>query len=177
VAETRAITVTNKKMDSPMHIFLDTEFTQPENSTLISLALVAEDGDEFYVEVADFDRQRCSPFVKTEVLPLLGQPDALILPYHALSATLHGWLDQYAEMSPVICYDYLRDWQLMREALDCKIPRWLTYRNIWSQMDTVKRAQFWEASRLPPHHALHDARCLAYATGHAIANTPQREGT
>jgi len=56
-----------------MRLFLDCEFTQLSNQAhLISLALVAENGLEFYVEVVDAWRQEdCSDFVKQIVLPQL----------------------------------------------------------------------------------------------------------
>lgn len=42
-----------------MRLFLDCEFTElSEQAKLISLALVAEDGSEFYVELLDSWRQK-----------------------------------------------------------------------------------------------------------------------
>ena len=56
-----------------MRLFLDCEFTKlSAQAKLISLALVAEDGREFYVEVIDAWREEdCSEFVKEIVLPQL----------------------------------------------------------------------------------------------------------
>lgn len=56
-----------------MRIFLDCEFTQLNaTAKLISLALVAEDGREFYVELLDtWHTEDCSDFVKEIVLPQL----------------------------------------------------------------------------------------------------------
>ena len=56
-----------------MLIFIDTEFTNliPGNK-LISIALVAEDGQFFYAELTDtYSLSDCSDFVKTNVLPYL----------------------------------------------------------------------------------------------------------
>jgi hypothetical protein len=59
-----------------MKLFLDCEFTQLNQSTnLISLALVSEDGDEFYVELTDtYQVEDCSEFVIEHVLPQLDLP-------------------------------------------------------------------------------------------------------
>lgn len=56
-----------------MKLFLDCEFTQlTTQAKLISLALVGQDGREFYVEVMDAWREEdCSEFVKEIVLPQL----------------------------------------------------------------------------------------------------------
>ena len=56
-----------------MRLFLDCEFTRlSATAELISLALVAEDGREFYVELIDTWREEdCSDFVLEIVLPQL----------------------------------------------------------------------------------------------------------
>jgi hypothetical protein len=56
-----------------MKLFLDCEFTQLNQSAkLISLALVAETGQEFYVELTDtYLVEDCSDFVIQHVLPQL----------------------------------------------------------------------------------------------------------
>lgn len=58
-----------------MKVILDCEFTQLNASAkLISLALVAEDGREFYAELTDsYELQGCSEFVIEHVLPQLDQ--------------------------------------------------------------------------------------------------------
>jgi hypothetical protein len=47
--------------------FLDTEFKSFDDCQLISLAIVGEDGREFYAECSDFDRALCSDFVNATV--------------------------------------------------------------------------------------------------------------
>ena len=60
-------------------IFLDTEFTGlHQQSTLISLALVAESGEEFYAEFTDYDINKIDlvktlNFLNEFVLPQLGK--------------------------------------------------------------------------------------------------------
>ncbi|UWF48385.1 3'-5' exoribonuclease [Pseudomonas sp. N3-W] len=57
-------------------LFLDCEFTQLNQDTkLISLALVSETDDEFYVELTDtYQVEDCSEFVIQNVLPQLDLP-------------------------------------------------------------------------------------------------------
>lgn len=56
-----------------MKLFLDTEFTRlHRDARLISIALVAESGEEFYVELGDgYGAEDCSEFVISTVLPQL----------------------------------------------------------------------------------------------------------
>ncbi|CAB3809093.1 hypothetical protein LMG28614_06950 [Paraburkholderia ultramafica] len=42
-----------------MRVFVDTEFTDFIDCELVSIALVADDGREFYGERSDYDRARC----------------------------------------------------------------------------------------------------------------------
>lgn len=55
------------------HYFVDTEFTDFIDCQLISVAIVGEDGREFYGERTDFELSACSEFVRAAVLPQLGQ--------------------------------------------------------------------------------------------------------
>ncbi|MBK7010293.1 MAG: 3'-5' exoribonuclease [Saprospiraceae bacterium] len=55
-----------------MKIFLDTEFTGlHQNSTLISLALVAENGEEFYAEFNDYDHFQINVWLEENVISKL----------------------------------------------------------------------------------------------------------
>ena len=60
-----------------MKYYIDTEFAErPCTIDLISLALCAEDGRDFYWESNEFDREACNPWVKANVLPKLTGPAA-----------------------------------------------------------------------------------------------------
>ena len=55
-----------------MKYFIDTEFNEDGKTIeLISIAVVAEDGREFYVVSDEFDANGCQEWVKTNVLPKL----------------------------------------------------------------------------------------------------------
>jgi hypothetical protein len=62
-----------KHGEEGVKLFLDCEFTQLNQDTkLISMALVSEAGDEFYVELTDtYQVEDCSDFVIHNVLPQL----------------------------------------------------------------------------------------------------------
>ena len=152
-----------------MLVFLDTEFTDFVRPDLISLALVAEDGGEFYAERTDFVQSKCSEFVRETVLPLLGTVPGAACSRTELTQRLHDWFAQLPEPATII-YDYQVDWLLLVDAI---LGR--TYRNppdnflgepIHLASHTITHPVFEQAlnhtytDEWPPHHALADARAL-----------------
>lgn len=151
-----------------MIVFLDTEFTDFAQHDLISLALVAEDGCEFYAERTDYYTTRCSEFVQETVLPLLGRvPDAACT-QSELTNRVREWFKQLPEPATVI-FDYEWDWRLLAVAMlgrphnkppgDFATPRYLdSYaitHPVFERALNNTYTQDW-----PPHHALADARAL-----------------
>ncbi len=62
-----------------MKLFLDSEFTSlTQDAELISVALVSDTDEIFYGEIDDYNKQKCSFFVKETVVP------ELLLPKHSL---------------------------------------------------------------------------------------------
>jgi len=150
-----------------MKLFLDCEFTQLNQSTkLISLALVSEDGDEFYVELTDtYQVEDCSDFVIENVLPQLNLPAhgvSLVGAQVALKTFLNG-LDGPLE----VCSDAPEwDWDFF-----CQLAyvnhQWPSH-VVKKPTNLIQLFKHLEAGdigdvNLPelPHHALLDARLLS----------------
>lgn len=52
-----------------MNLFFDCEFTGlRQNTTLISIGIVSEDGRKFYAEFADYDRGQCDNWIEENVI-------------------------------------------------------------------------------------------------------------
>lgn len=52
-----------------MKIFFDTEFTGlHQNTTLISIGMISEDGKKFYAELSDYDRSQVNDWINKNVL-------------------------------------------------------------------------------------------------------------
>ena len=52
-----------------MKVFLDTEFTGlRQNTTLVSIGLVAENGDTFYAELTDYDKSQVDHWLQKNVI-------------------------------------------------------------------------------------------------------------
>lgn len=150
-----------------MKLFLDCEFTQLNKSTkLISLALVAENGQEFYVELTDtYLVEDCSDFVIQNVLPqlnLLEHGQTLTEAQGALLAFLSR-----LEGSLEVCSDAPEwDWDFFCQLVYVH-HRWPL--NVISQATNLLRLfRNLEADDIGdmtipelPHHALLDARLLA----------------
>jgi hypothetical protein len=139
-------------------VFIDTEFTCIDSPTLVSLALVAEDGEEFYAEVADVAAGDCSEFVQAFVLPQLGQyPDRVMRTSDAASE-VERWMSALKRLpeKPVICYDHPFDIDLLIRLIGRKPVGW-QLQNIAMRIDPRKRDRYFELHG-GRHHALFDAR-------------------
>ncbi|SOF00978.1 protein of unknown function [Burkholderia sp. OK233] len=143
--------------------FIDTEYTDFRHCQLVSLAIVGENGDEFYGERTDFDQARCSDFVRKVVLPQLGQFEGRAMPFVRLREALRAWLGSIpGDSGPVLCYDYETDLNLFRFLLGGPLPRGWRVENIAGRRDRERRAEYF-ARHGGEHHALHDARANAFA--------------
>lgn len=150
-----------------MKLFLDCEFTRLNKDTkLISLALVAESGQEFYVELLDtYGVADCSEFVIEHVLPQLN-PSVYGQTLVEAQASLSGYLACFDE-SLEICTDAPDwDWDFFCDLayVDHRWPAHVMNRptnliTLFSEANTVALQDV----ELPdlPHHALLDARILA----------------
>lgn len=145
--------------------FIDTEFTnfKSEACQLISIAIVSEDGHEFYGESSDFERPLCSSFVSEIVLPQLGQFPGRSMPFAALRDELQAWLLAVPlKPKPVLCYDSDCDYQLVTHLLGGQLPRGWKHENVFLKINAERFAQYIAANG-GEHHALHDARANAFA--------------
>ena len=162
-----------------MKLFLDCELTRLNKDTrLISLALVAESGQEFYVELLDtYDVTDCSEFVIEHVLPQLNPSDygqTLVV----ARASLSGYLARFDEILE-ICTDAPDwDWDFFCDLayVDHRWPAHVINRptNLITLFSKVSTDALQDVE-LPdlPHHALLDARILALLyQGLASASQP-----
>lgn len=158
-----------------LKIFLDTEFTDFFDPQLISLGMVADTGEEFYVEVPYRD-EACSPFVREAVIPLLGRIPNASCSSENLRLQILKWLEIVRRNDePVeICIDYQTDWDLFCDALDYRVPTWCKKRLVAQNINELLLYEFHKKSGLEDHHALYDARANLYAfrenSGDVVAN-------
>jgi hypothetical protein len=147
-----------------MLIFLDTEFSDFATPALISMGLVADTEEEFYVEVP-FAVHTCSEFVRETVLPLLNQYPHAFCPVPELRLRILQWLEivkRHGE-DVQICIDAEIDWRLFIHALDYRVPTWCQPRHVDHNISELLRYSFHQNTGLPEHHALYDARANRYA--------------
>jgi hypothetical protein len=76
-----------------LNYFLDTEFTGLQNTTLISIGLIADTGDTFYAELTDYDPDQIDDWLQENVLNnlvLTDRPDnTLVVSGHDVSFKEH----------------------------------------------------------------------------------------
>jgi len=145
-----------------MRLFVDTEFTDFIDCDLVSIALVADDGREFYGERSDYDLASCNEFVRAAVLSQLGQYPDCVFTREALRAALVAWLEQFADESErVLCFDYAGDWELLCDLLDGPPAGWQACQ-VGQLLDAGRQEDYYRDHR-GRHHALVDARANRYA--------------
>ena len=145
-------------------IFIDTEFTNLIDKSLISIGLVADTGEEFYAEVA-YDNAQCSEFVRDVVLPQLQREEADYCSHANLRHRILTWLTVVRGTNEpvVIGYDSKTDWNLFVDALNGVVPTWCSGRDIYYCLNCWLLENYYRASGDKEHHALHDARANRYA--------------
>ncbi|TDP72987.1 3'-5' exoribonuclease [Roseateles toxinivorans] len=153
---------------APMHLFLDTEFTDLLHCELLSIGIVTEDGQEFYAERSDADLAQCSDFCRVAVLPLLGSEQAAICTEAELSTRLKAWLAKFEHAGQVlVSVDHPTDWELFtylaRDEDTLKVPDWIRGQSIRSSIDPRDIEEYWRLNGRRDHHALHDAKALCFA--------------
>ena len=85
--------------ESSVRYFIDTEFHErgPKHAIdLISVAIVAEDGREFYACNQDFNERKASDWLKENVLPHLPPKPHYAFPYHG-----RAWM-RFSDIAPAI---------------------------------------------------------------------------
>lgn len=167
-------------------IFLDTEFTGlHQNTTLISIGLVSEDGKTFYAELTDFSVKQVDDWIQEHVLrnrylqdTVTGETPNMVRgddnKKEVVGSTivvryaLHSWLGQFNEVeiwSDCLAYDWVLFNQLFGHAFN--IPKNVYYipfdictlLKVKGYDPDIKReefAGFYDPTR-PKHNALTDA--------------------
>lgn len=140
-------------------LYLDCEFTQLSPAAkLISLALVAEDGREFYVELLDSWRtEDCSDFVIEIVLPQLWGR-AYAMPVLAAREALLAFLEGFTEMAEIVTDAPQYYWKLFCE-LAYSDGHWPG--NVMNMPTDATTLDAVNDGTPLPHHALLDARIIA----------------
>lgn len=105
-----------------LKVFIDTEFTDFKDCDLISLGMVAETGQEFYLENAEYEKKWASQFVRQHVLPLCNFQKSGVKRL-TLAARAWEWLEELPCDNVQIMIDYKGDWELLIELLSEPHPK------------------------------------------------------
>lgn len=150
----------------PKHlVFIDTEFTDFQNSQLISIGLVSETGAELYLETT-FPYTECSDFVKAVVLPLLWHTPDVKVTSNEIGDRIVSWLDSIrrADEDLEILYDYSTDLNLFLKAIGYRKMPYVHARHIGRNHFSKEVAKMWmQQQGLAEHNSLYDARANKFA--------------
>ena len=148
----------------PLLLFLDTEFTGlMSEPNLISIALVSEDGREFYAELTDtWEMEECDPFVQEQVLPLL-EGGKFQMTWDELTERLPEWIVAFGRPVRIATDAVAADWEWIQK-ICYAANSWPT--NLSHQPLALpsgveafeKERERCYASGMRRHHALDDAK-------------------
>jgi len=175
-----------------MRCFFDCEFTGlHQNTSLVSIGLISEDGRTFYAEHAGYDTKQLDEWLRENVIAHLrfdGQSSStpkLDLEHHAMKGdkydirnALHEWLEQWEQVeiwSDCLAYDWVLFCSLWGTAMN--IPKNVYY--IPFDLATlfkvkgidpdISREEYAELTSDWKHNALWDAKVIRACYLKAIA--------
>lgn len=155
-------------------VFLDTEFTSLQRPELISIGLSASDGTEFYCERTDYPTRRCSAFVRSEVVPKLGWDWHAQARLDELAARTQHWFADKARLRvPVLAFDYEDDGRLVNGLLTPELRAAVVDLQVRVDMSEQLLQEYFARPDVVRHHALHDARALAWSCAPWMGRTPE----
>ena len=155
-------------------VFVDCEFTSLEDPKLLSIALVADDGTELYVELAgDSHLKRASTFVIDTVVPQFGRVPYAEISRIDIGKRVGAWLQELRPSTIDILHDFHADMDLLEGSLRAAaiwtrlkavlVPTHIGYligeTDVATAMETSWGASF-AVDGIERHHALADARAL-----------------
>lgn len=156
-----------------MRVYFDCEFTEMHGQ-LISVGCVAEDGQEFYAELNNWPEANCNTFVIDSVLPLLQNRESR-MSEPDFAVRLKTWIEQLTSKRVTFVSDMPgMDWpyveRLFRkygwpENLNKK-PETIEFADedeVRQEKFEVALMEYWQKHPAAQHHALVDARGLAFA--------------
>ncbi len=166
-----------------MIVFFDTEFSGLNSDPhLLSIGLVANTGNELYIEFTDgWMESNCSHWVLEHVVPMLGKGEKLSR--MAAASRIMSWLSSLS-ISPILLGETDYDTSLFADLMsDCGFGhdhfrlKELEY-NEKSEAAAFRaeKQRYFDVQRTVPHHALTDARAFHYAWHRIFADNPLIEG-
>ncbi len=162
-----------------MRVFFDTEFTGlHKETTLISIGMIAEDGNTFYAELTDYDVTQVDEWIQKNVVEKLSIPDEageqLVNTFKGdknyIREKLESWLSQFKDVeiwSDCLSYDWVLFNDLFGHAFN--IPKNIYYIpfdictlfKIKGIDPDINREAFSEIDKAEDkHNALHDAKVI-----------------
>lgn len=148
-----------------MRIFIDTEFIEDGRTIdLLSIGIVRDDGEEYYAEPAEADRDRASEWVRQNVLPHLTGP---VKPRAVIAQEVREFVGDSPEFWAWYGdYDWVALCQLYGTMMD--LPSgWPMFCMDLKQTVTLSGEPL-QQDETANHHALSDAQWLARAAWHIL---------
>lgn len=127
-------------------LFFDTEFTGlHQNTSLISIGIISEDGRMFYAEFTDYKTEQCDDWIKENVIKKLylkEEPFAQLNPFGK-----NSWLDSFYDTQCVGDSEFIKErlqqWILQFGEVemwsDCLSYDWVLFSQLWGHAFNVPK--------------------------------------
>ena len=117
-----------------MRIYFDTEFTGlHQNTTLISIGLIAEDGQELYCELTDYDKSQVDDWIKENVIAHL-----LPIDYKISQGNVIKWVGDKKTTREVVT-NWLLQFDDVQMISDCPSYDWVLFCQLWGHAFKIPR--------------------------------------
>lgn len=167
-----------------MRVFFDTEFTGlHQETTLISIGLVDENGHTFYAESLDYDPAQVDEWVQENVISKLQSTNRVSI--RKLRKQLIEWFAQYDESETIeiwsdcLAYDWVLFCSIFGGAM--RIPKNIYYipfdlctlfkvKGIDPDINREEYAGMLKSGARFKHNSLHDAKVIRKCYNRAMSN-------
>lgn len=117
-----------------MKVFFDTEFTGlHQNTTLISIGLIAENGNTFYAEFTDYDRTQVDSWIEENVI------SNLYLPYESKGSYEEFTIRDSKDFVKLFLYEWLSQFDTVEIWSDCLAYDWVLFNEIFGHAFNIPK--------------------------------------
>lgn len=117
-----------------MKVFFDTEFTGlHQNTTLISIGLIAENGNTFYAEFTDYDRTQVDSWIEENVI------SNLYLPYESKGSYEEFTIRGSKKWIKIFLYEWLSQFDTVEIWSDCLAYDWVLFNEIFGHAFNIPK--------------------------------------
>lgn len=122
-------------------VFLDSEFTGlHQNTTLISIGLIAETGDEFYAEFTDYEEEQCDDWINQNVISNLNFTSYPVVDTGPVDKTIRNYMVKgTSKKIKEVLEIWLSHFEKVEIWGDCLSYDWVLFSQLWGHAFNIPK--------------------------------------